>query len=126
MKRGTNFWLILILAISIGSLFGYAVSSSIHGKNKSDAILKILRDNCNCKEVNQLIYVKGLQYGPDGITTEKVEYELIDCINKNTSELTLLLAKEVDGFNKIDLVTLDFITNNVSNKTTIKNGKIQP
>lgn len=130
MKKSTNIILILFTTIIIGLLIGYFVSTSIHGKNKADIILKTLKENCDCKEVNQLIYVKGLQYGADGISTEKIEYELIDCNYKNikieSERLTEILSENIENFNNIDLIKLDFNTNNISENIAIKNGEVQP
>ncbi|MET2986155.1 hypothetical protein [Aureibaculum conchae] len=125
VKTGIIILVLVLVAVFVnGFLDGYQDAA-----DKSILITEVLEDNCDCKEVSQLIYAKGLQLGKDGISTEKAEYELIDCNYKSIEEeairINKILKKEVKDFATFDLLTLEF-SNNLNRETvTIKNGVIQ-
>lgn len=116
--------MVLIAVFVNGFLDGYQDSIE-----KSDLIIEVLEDNCECDEVNQIFYAKGLQFGNDGISNEKAEYELIDCnyisIREEAIRINEILSKGVIGFEAIDILTLEFNSNQNREKITIKNGVIQ-
>ena len=96
---------------------------------KTNTII-FLKDECDCKEVNQIIYAKGLQYSKNnGLTTEKIEYQLIDCsylsITDQATKINNALLKEIEDFKEFDLITLEFLNGTNSEKVVIKNGTIQ-
>ncbi|MBA6156825.1 hypothetical protein H3Z83_09890 [Tenacibaculum sp. S7007] len=129
MKKTTKTILTMILFLCLGGLFGYTVTSSIKGTDRSKKITEVLKDNCNCKEVNQIIYAKGVQFGSNGLSTEKGEYQLVDCkfssAKKEAQKIQDLLLSKIKGFNKVDLLELEFINGDDSETIIIKNGKIQ-
>jgi hypothetical protein len=110
----------------LGLLFGYTVGTIINSGERSNTITQVLEDNCNCKEVNQVIYAKGIQYGKEGLTTEKAEYLLVDCdtdlSEKGIEKLNQQLKKEVKNFDELDLLELEFTSRNKSKTIIIKNG----
>lgn len=112
--------------LALGLLFGYTVGTAIKSGDRSNTITQVLKDNCNCKEVNQLIYAKGIQFGKGGMTTEKAEYLLVDCdydlSEKGVEELNKLLAKEVNNFEQLDFLELEFTSKEENKTIIIKNG----
>ncbi|MDY7394818.1 hypothetical protein UMM65_06165 [Aureibaculum sp. 2210JD6-5] len=125
LKPGIIILALILIAVFVnGFLDGYQDSIE-----KSDLITEVLEENCDCDEVNRIIYAKGLQFGKDGISTEKAEYELIDCnyqsIMTEAVRINIILKKEVKGFDAIDLLTLEFNNHQNREKITIKNGIIQ-
>lgn len=128
MKTKHHF-LIAVLMLVTGCLIGYTATKVVLTKNKSSNILKVLEDNCNCKEVNQIIYAKGIQYGKNGLSTERAEYELVNCeFTSATAEINRInsvLHQEIENFHEVDVVEIEF-ENGTSNQTfVIKNGKVQ-
>ncbi len=116
--------ILLIVVFVNGFLDGYQDSIE-----KSDQITEILEEHCECDEVNRILYAKGLQFGNDGISTEKAEYELINCnyesFKEEASRINKILNKEVRGFDVIDQITLEFNNNQHNETVIIKNGIIQ-
>ena len=131
MKTKTNkrFWKFFLVFLSIGLLSGYLIGSAVKSKSKSDAIIEILRNECQCNEVNQIIYAEGIQFGANGISTEKGEYQLIDCnyesLDIEANRINEMLKKQVKKFKDIDQLELEFINKNRSETVVIKNGIIQ-
>ncbi|WP_299119006.1 hypothetical protein [uncultured Tenacibaculum sp.] len=129
MKKSTKTLIIIILFFLLGGLFGYTVVSSIKSSNKSDKIFHTLKENCDCKEVNQIIYAKGIQFGENGLSTEKGEYQLVDCnfesIEAEAKRIQSLLESEIKDFKEIDLLELEFINQNESKVVLIKKGIIK-
>lgn len=129
MKKTTKTILTMILFLCLGGLFGYTVTSSIKSTDRSKTITQVLKDNCDCKEVNQIIYAKGIQFGSNGLSTEKGEYQLVDCnfgsAKLEAKKIQNLLSNKVKGFEKVDLLELEFVNGNNSETIIIKNGKIQ-
>ncbi len=125
----SKFWKIIVLALGIGLLFGYSVGSLLQSNDRSDAILKELKNASECTEVNQIIYAKGVQFGKEGISTEKGEYQLVGCefvsVKEEAKRLNMILNNKVKGFEKVDLIELEFIHNNEHKTIIIKNGKIK-
>ncbi|RBW59637.1 hypothetical protein DS884_07850 [Tenacibaculum sp. E3R01] len=129
MKKTPKTIFILFIFLILGGLFGYTVSSSLHSIDKSKSILKALKENCNCKEINQVLYATGIQYGKNGLSTEKGEYELIDCeflsLKKEVERIQQILNNKIDNFNQVDLLEFDFINGKNSKTVIIKKGIIQ-
>ena len=127
-KNGLKLTLKIIGFLGLGLLFGYTVGSSLNSKDRSNSIMQVLEENCNCKEVNQLIYAKGIQFGKDGLTTEKAEYLLVDCnydlSKKGIEKLNQELIKEVKNFDELDFLELEFSSGKESKTIIIKNGKV--
>jgi len=125
----SKFWKIIFLALGIGLLFGYSVGSIFESNNRSDTILEVLREASQCDEVNQIIYVKGVQFGKEGFSTEKGEYQLVGCelssIEEEAKRLHNILSDKVKDFQEVDLLELEFIKNDQHQTILIKNGKIQ-
>ncbi len=131
MKITSNirFWKIIFLALGVGLLFGYSVGSVLKSNNRSETILEVLKSASQCTEVNQIIYAKGVQFGKEGMSTEKGEYQLIGCefqsVEEEAKRLHKILSDKVKNFQEVDLLELEFITNNQHKTIIIKNGKIQ-
>ena len=129
MKKSTKTIIRTILFLCLGGLFGYSISSVAKSSHRSDSITQILKENCDCKEVNQVIYAKGIQFGPNGLSTEKVEYQLVDCKFKSvkieTERIQELLQSQVEGFENVDLLELEFVNGNSNEVVVIKKGIIQ-
>lgn len=129
MKTTPKTIFIIFLFLILGGVLGYIISSSIHSFDNSKKILNILKENCDCKEINQILYATGVQYGKNGLSTEKGEYELIDCefssLEKEVERIQQILHDKVDSFNKIDLLEFDFINGKNSQTIIIKKGIIQ-
>lgn len=129
MKESKRTFLTIIIFFVVGGIFGYTITKALQSKNKSSNILKVLEDNCNCKEVNQIIYAKGIQYGEKGLSTERGEYELIDCkfesANKEIERINALLHKKVKNYSDLDLLEIEFENGKTNQKFVIRNGKIQ-
>lgn len=117
------------LFLCLGGLFGYTVTTTIKSIDKSSDIIEVLKDNCDCKEVNQIIYAKGIQVGKNGLSTEKGEYQLIDCkfesIKKETEKIQNLLKSKIKGYENIDLLELEFVNGQKTETVVIKDGIIQ-
>ena len=123
---------VLVLFASVGIYkTGYSLGKSIGKSFKiDDQITAVLKEECDCKEVNQLIYAKGLQYSKsEGLTTEKIEYQLIDCSYQNLKEhskrINDVLNEKIEGFNDFDMVSLEFINGNSRQTVVIQNGEIK-
>lgn len=118
-----------LLFLCLGGLFGYTVKSSIKSSERSSNIRQVLIDNCECKEVNQIIYATGIQFGANGLSTEKGEYQLVDCtfssLKKETEKIQKLLQSKIKSFNSIDVLEFEFVNGGNSETVVIKNGKIQ-
>ena len=129
MKKTTKTLGTMILFLCLGGVFGYTVTSAIKSTDRSKNITEVLKDNCDCKEVNQIIYAKGVQFGSNGLSTEKGEYQLVDCTfssaKKEAEKIQNLLSTKVKGFDKVDLLELEFVNGNNSETIIIKNGEIQ-
>lgn len=135
LKRMSNQTKLLLSILLIFASVGIYKTGYSFGKNigkefkKDDLIKQVIEEQCNCKEVNQLIYAKGLQYSKEGLTTEKVEYQLIDCsytsIKDQATKINEALLKEVEDFREFDLITLEFLNGTNKEKVVIKNGIIQ-
>ncbi|WP_420551904.1 hypothetical protein [Tenacibaculum aiptasiae] len=129
MKKSTRTLIVIISFLLLGGLFGYTVASSIKSSNKSDKIFQTLKENCDCKEVNQIIYAKGIQFGENGLSTEKGEYQLVDCnfesVEAEAKRIQSLLESEIKDFKEIDLLELEFINQNESKVVLIKKGIIK-
>ncbi|WP_405208630.1 hypothetical protein [Aquimarina sp. LLG6339-5] len=116
---------------SIGILAGILVYAMYVGnkvEDKSNAILKVLQSHCDCDQVKQFLYVKGLASSEGGISTETAEYELKNCkysdLTTEANRINKLLIKKVDGYQEIDRFTLEFVSRNSSKLVTISNGNI--
>lgn len=129
MKNSTKAITRIILFLCLGGLFGYTVGTAIKSTDRAKNITQVLKDNCDCKEVNQIIYAKGVQFGSNGLSTEKGEYQLVDCkfssAKKEAEKIQDLLSSKIKGFNKVDLLELEFVNGNNSEIIIIKNGEIQ-
>lgn len=129
MKKSTKTILRMILFLCLGGLFGYTVTSVIKSSDRSDSIIQVLKNNYDCKEINQIIYAKGIQFGKNGFSTERGEYELVNCkftsVEKESKRIQNLLQAKVKGFQKVDLLELEFVNDDQSETITFKEGVIQ-
>lgn len=129
MKKTQTTILRTILFLCLGALFGYTVRSAVKSSDKSSNIMQVIEDNCECKEVNQIIYATGIQFGTNGISTEKGEYQLVDCkfnsVKEEAAKIKKLLDAKVKDFDKVDLLELEFINEEKTATIIFKNGIIQ-
>lgn len=120
-----------LLLFSIGIVAGVVTYATITGnkvEDKSNAILKVLESNCECDQIKQFLYVKGLATSKREVSTETAEYELKNCkytnLNSEAQRINQLLLKKVDGYKEIDRFTLEFVDQSSSKLVTINNGNI--
>lgn len=132
LKKTIKYTLLLIVGVFAGIFIaGIVTGIKDHIKeDKSQAIKTVLIDNCDCETINQFMYTKGIQFSKtDGLSTEKVEYELVNCsydnINKEVNRINEMLANQVKGYEDVDLLKLEFIGDEKHETFTIKNGFIQ-
>ena len=123
-------WIFVAICAGIfiaGTIDG--VKTALRG-DKSIAVKEVLSKHCDCDEINQFLYSKGIQFNTeDGITTEKAEYELVNCsyqdLQSEIVRLNNILLAEVDGYADLDILKLEFIGQEQHHTITIKNGIIQ-
>ncbi|QKX04924.1 hypothetical protein HN014_08325 [Aquimarina sp. TRL1] len=115
----------------LGAIVGGAIIFSTLSNKKEDkstAILNVLESYCDCEEIQQLIYIKGLESTEKGSSTESAEYELKNCqysdLKKETKRINQLLIKKVTDYKDIDRFTLSFVNQRETKLVTIYNGKI--
>ncbi|MDH7447432.1 hypothetical protein [Aquimarina sp. 2201CG14-23] len=120
-----------IILFSIGIIAGiltYALFLNNKVEDKSNAILKVLQSNCECEQIKQFLYVKGLAVSGNEISTETAEYELKNCkysdVSKEATRINQLLINKVEGYKEIDRFTMEFVQRNSSKLITINNGTI--
>ncbi|QCX40625.1 hypothetical protein FF125_20085 [Aureibaculum algae] len=118
---------VVLVAIAVmikGFLDGYQDAT-----DRSDLISEVLEENCDCTEINQIIYAKGLQFGKEGMSTEKAEYQMIDCdyqyFEDEAIRINEILNKKVKGFKDFDLLTIELNNKKNTEIITIRNGVIQ-
>lgn len=118
----------------LGMLMGFLIKGGINGfvdhMDKAHNVEIAIKENCDCEEVNQFMYARGIQYNAeDGITTEKAEFELVNCqynnLEEEVSRLNDVLQDAVYGYADLDLLTLEFVGDEQHHTITIKNGIIQ-
>ncbi len=114
---------VLILIMALGSVIvnGY-LDGYLDGKDKSSAIIKVLKNNCDCKTIKKSTYATTTQF-------EKGEFQLIGCnfesLEVESARINKILNKKVKKFDKVDRLKLEFISNEISQSVLIKNGIIQ-
>ncbi len=118
---------VFVLGMAIGlSLYSWSLITV--EEDKSSAILNALTSNCECEEIKQFLYVKGVGISPEEISTETAEYSLKNCSYTNLDSEVLrihsILLKEVHGYTDIDQLSLEFVKNNKHTLITIRNGII--
>ena len=133
-KRSTKKNIALIglgLVLAIGAYqIGIASGHEFGKLLKADEISQVLKEECDCEEVNQTMYLKGIQYNKDsGFTTEKADYELINCNYTSTTEGIKIIQKKLNenikNFKDFDYLSLEFINEGERASYVIKNGIIQ-
>ncbi len=132
VKKVIKYVLLLVGGLIAGIFMTGAISGAKDALSgdKSEAIETVLKENCDCESINQLIYMKGLQFNSkEGMTSEKGEYELINCTYESLAQETFrineILLKEVQGYKELDLLKLEFVGPEKHETITIKNGVIQ-
>ncbi len=132
VKKAIKYVVLLIVGLFIGVSIAGMVSGAkeaLRG-DKAEAIKNVLSENCECEAVNQFMYSKGIQFSKeDGLSTEKVEYELVNCkydnILNEVDRINKLLGSEVKGYADVDLLKLEFVGAEKHENFIIKNGVIQ-
>lgn len=131
-KGSITLLIVLVVLASVGVYkTAYSIGKTVGKSLKIDTqITAVLEEECDCKEVNQLIYAKGLQYSKnEGFSTEKIEYQLIDCEYSNLEEysnkINKSLNEKIEGFEDFDMVSLEFVNGNSTENVVIKNGKLK-
>jgi hypothetical protein len=118
----------------LGMLIGFLIKGGINGfvdhMDKAHNVEIAIKENCDCEKVNQFMYARGIQFNAkDGITTEKAEFELVNCqydnLEEEVSRLNAHLQDAVYGYADLDLLTLEFVGAEQHHTITIKNGIIQ-
>lgn len=125
-----------ILGILVAIFAGIFIAGTIDGLkaavrgDKSIAVKEALSKHCDCDEINQFLYAKGIQFNTeDGVSTEKAEYELVNCSYQNLQSeivrINNILTAEVEGYTDLDILKLEFVGQEQHHTITIKNGIIQ-
>lgn len=122
--------LTFLLFLIIGFVVGSTVKNFKNVHDTTESIQSVLEENCSCEKIEKTMYAKEVQYSNnDGFTTEKVEYQLINCkytdFNLEVERIDLLLEDQVEGYEGLDQIILNFVSENNHQKVTINNGKIQ-
>lgn len=132
VKKVIKYVVLLIVGLFAGVFIAGVISGAkgALGGDKSEAIEIVLTENCKCESVNQFIYSRGIQFSKeDGISTEKAEFELVNCtyenINTEVARLNKILADNVEGYKELDLLNLEFVGAEKHETFTIKNGIVQ-
>lgn len=120
--------IILILLLVIAVVYTF-YGNYLDTKDKSTAIIEVLENNCECKEIKQSIYVTGIQFEKGGITKEKGEFQMIDCNFKSlegeANRINEILKNEIKKFAEVDQLKLEFINSDISKSVVINNGIVQ-
>ena len=131
-RKTISLLIVLVVFASVGVYkTAYSIGKSVGKSLKiDDRITAVLEEECDCKEVNQLIYAKGFQYSKNhGLTTEKIEFQLIDCeysnLEQHSKNITKTLNEKIENFNEFDMVSLEFINGSSKETVVIKNGEVQ-
>lgn len=132
VKKAAKFIILLIIGLVAGIFIAGVISGAkgVLEGDKAEAIKTVLIKNCDCDSVDQFMYARGIQYSKkDGLSVEKAEYELVNCsydnIDKEITRINKLLAEQVKGYDKLDLLKLEFVGADKRETFTIKNGIVQ-
>lgn len=132
LKKVIKYALLLVVGLFAGVFIAGAISGvkDALSADKSDAIQAALIDHCECESVTSFIYTKGIHFSKEeGVSTETAEYELKNCtydnLYKEVARLNLALLEEVEGYDEVDLLKLEFVGADKHETITIKNGVIQ-
>ncbi|QIE59999.1 hypothetical protein G5B37_10615 [Rasiella rasia] len=118
------------LLIAIPFCFGMYTGITSH-TNTSEAIVKTLKEECDCKAIEVSHAAYGLQFSKDdGITTQKAAYILKDCnaamtISETMNRVHTSLLTKVEGYEKMDVVQFVFEQDETSSTVEVNNGIIQ-
>ena len=121
------FGTLLLLFITTIS-YGFYEGSTAHIGN-TNQMENVLFETCNCQNVELGIGAYGIQYSSEGISNEKIEFNLTytegSSIDGEAEKLHKKLSEEIVLFAQIDLITIH-LSNGVSEeKITVKKGIIQ-
>ena len=96
-------------------LFGFGVAQGVMANNKLvNTIETKLQQNCDCEIVNSDVSAMGIQYSiNDGFSNSQASYILENCTYSTSVEteairLNNILKKEIENYNSIDLISLQF------------------
>jgi hypothetical protein len=121
--------IIIVIVLALTSFVWGAYNGYTDAQDKSTYIMRALESNCDCKSIEQSVYLSGIQFGKDGISKERGEYQLIDCnftsLDQESERILEILEKKVKHFKELDHLELEFINNDISQIVIIKNGIIQ-
>jgi len=125
-----------ILLLIVGLFVGVFIIGAVNGvkdalkADKSEAIRTTLLKHCDCESINSFIYAKGIQFSKtDGVSNEKAEYELLNCkyenLDQEVERINKLLKSEVEGYEDLDVLKLEYVGKEKHETITIKNGIVQ-
>jgi len=121
--------IITLILVVIAVMINGFLDGNQDATDKSGAIIDVLENNCDCKTIEQSVYLSGIQFGKDGISKERGEYQLIDCnftsLEQESERILTILQEKVKNFDELDHLELEFINNDKSKTVVIKNGIIQ-
>ena len=121
--------LIIVIILALASSVWGVYNGYTDAQDKSAYIIKALESNCDCETIEQSVYLSGIQFGKDGISKERGEYQLINCnfssLDQESERILKILEKSIKNFNELDHLELEFVNNDVSQIVIIKNGIIQ-
>ena len=118
--------LVLAIPFCMGVYSGYQSHSGTTG-----AVAKTLKKNCDCKSIQIDHAAYGLQFNrKEGVTGDQVTFTLDNCnhsttVEKEAERLNQLLLNEIEGYEKLDVVELNFTNGDTNETAVIRNGKLQ-
>ena len=130
-NKGKQFVLKILIGAVIGLSFGFGVGKMIKTNDRLvTSIKKNLQQNCNCESVEASWSAVGIQFNKeDGFSNKRLSFTLENCktnfLTKEESiQLNKVLVKEVENYNNIDVLNLEFVSENNSENLKIRKGEI--
>lgn len=132
-KTGKRILKLTLVFIALALLISFSTgmySGITSHMGTTDAIETSLRTHCNCKSIAFDHAAFGITISKkDGLSGNAVSYTLKECDVKNSVEeeaerLHTIFQQEINGYNDIELLHLNFETENSIETITYRNGTI--
>ena len=121
----------MLIAGSIGLVFGYGVAQGISANNKLvNTIETKLQKNCNCEIVNSDVSAIGIQFSiEDGFRNSEASYILANCkfstsLKNEATRLNNILKEDVKNYESLDLISFQFKSSDDIQTVKFKEGKL--
>lgn len=121
----------LLVLFLIGIPFGYGMYHGIKTHSgRTGAIHETLSTHCQCEVDFEFSSVGMHMSKEDGMQGETISFNLenrktTNSATEEANRLHEILKTEVAGFHEIDLLTLHFVSDNISETVKIENGVVQ-